>query len=612
MLARPGHWQVIRERDDDRFWMSVNSTILINDVSKRFYLRREHYRSFQDIFVNLGNRRSRAEEFWALRNVSLTVSPGETVGIIGDNGSGKSTLLKLVTRIIEPTEGRVQVSGRVSALLELGAGFHPDLSGRDNVYLNWSLMGLSRKQVDAHFDEIVAFAELEQFIDTPVRLYSSGMYVRLAFAAAIAIASDVLIVDEVLAVGDVAFQEKCYSRIHEMRREGRAILIVSHSLPILQRICDRIIWLDHGQVRYDGHPDQAISHYLNLVREREEAQIEKGDSEAEQDAARTVAVAGGLTYPCEITRVKLSNEQGQEQHIFAPYEPMHVEIGYLSYGRRERPLSATVTIRRDDGLEVHRVTAASYDVTFAPDLADGVIRLRYDGLNLAPGHYTVDVALTPYDDPLRLMANREGIHHLVIQAPVELDQGVVAMCCHWGGSTVHRDGSRLSTDGAQGEVGQRSQLTWAPSQARVAEVSERFVDGQWYGPEGDEASYRWLGEQASLYLMPPSPTSRLVVRYHNSLAQWGRGATRLKIYVDDQPLGEYNANQVDLMTAVGTISLPKRKVVKITFVVDRVARPIDWGIGEDTRALGVAIQDVSLQPVVSLDHVPVTNGVPMT
>src|SRR6476661_7014539 len=193
------------------------------------------------------------EEFWALRNVSFEVRQGEVVGIIGRNGAGKSTLLKILSRITEPTEGRVTLRGRVASLLEVGTGFHPELTGRENIYLNGAILGMNRTEIRKKFDEIVAFAETEKFLDTPVKRYSSGMYVRLAFAVAAHLEPEILIVDEVLSVGDVEFQRKCLGKMDEVsRRDGRTVLFVSHNLGIVTSLCRRVIWLDQGSVKEDG------------------------------------------------------------------------------------------------------------------------------------------------------------------------------------------------------------------------------------------------------------------------------------------------------------------------------------------------------------------------
>jgi lipopolysaccharide transport system ATP-binding protein len=204
------------------------------------------------------------EEFWALRNVNLRLKEGERLGIVGRNGAGKSTLLKILSRITDPTEGRVTLRGRAASLLEVGTGFHPELTGRENVYLNGAILGMSREEIRRKFDEIVAFAEVERFLDTPVKRYSSGMYVRLAFAVAAHLEPEILIVDEVLAVGDMQFQRKCLGRMEEAAKSGRTILFVSHNMGAITALCDRCIVLDQGQITYDGSPAEGVLRYLSV------------------------------------------------------------------------------------------------------------------------------------------------------------------------------------------------------------------------------------------------------------------------------------------------------------------------------------------------------------
>lgn len=230
--------------------MSNVPVITMNEVSKRFIIRKE--KSLKERLVNFGRSRKHKEDFWALRGLTLDIEAGTTVGLIGANGSGKSTLLKVIGGIIQPTNGVVRRRGQLAALLELGAGFHPDLTGRENVFLNGAILGLSQKQIEGYFDSIVDFSEIRDFIDTQVKFYSSGMYVRLAFAIAIHVDPDVLLVDEVLAVGDEPFQKKCMDKIKEFQQEGRTIVLVTHDLTTVEEMCDRAIVLSHGQVIFDG------------------------------------------------------------------------------------------------------------------------------------------------------------------------------------------------------------------------------------------------------------------------------------------------------------------------------------------------------------------------
>lgn len=232
------------------------TVIRVDNVSKRFILHKD--KSLKERLVNFTASRKHRDDFWALRDVDFEIPMGSTVGLVGHNGSGKSTLLKTIGGIIQPTTGSVSRRGRLAALLELGAGFHPDLTGRENVYLNASILGLSRQETDRHFDEIVDFSGIEEFIDTQVKFYSSGMYVRLAFAVAVHVDPDLLLVDEVLAVGDEPFQRKCMEKISQFQAEGRTIVLVSHSAEQVGSLCDRVIVLESGRIRHDGDPGDGI------------------------------------------------------------------------------------------------------------------------------------------------------------------------------------------------------------------------------------------------------------------------------------------------------------------------------------------------------------------
>ena len=231
--------------------------VRIEHVSKRFSLR--HDRSLKELVFSALKRKKLADTFMALDDVDLTVRAGETVGLIGFNGSGKSTLLKTVSGVLFPDSGRVMLRGRVAGLIEVGAGFHPDLSGRENVFLNGAILGMSRAQLEERFDDIVAFSEIEEFIDTEVKYYSSGMFLRLAFSVAVHTDPDIFLVDEILSVGDEPFQKKCLERIRELQAAGRTMIVVSHELEMLERLCTRIVVLRKGRTVFDGDPTEAIA-----------------------------------------------------------------------------------------------------------------------------------------------------------------------------------------------------------------------------------------------------------------------------------------------------------------------------------------------------------------
>jgi ABC-2 type transport system ATP-binding protein len=240
-----------------------DAVVRVSHLSKRFRLFHERHQSLKQSLLN--RRRSNHTDFWALRNITFDVHQGETFGIVGHNGSGKSTMLKCLTGILEPDEGTVSVHGSISALLELGAGFHPELSGRENVFLNAAILGVPRRQVQERFDDIVDFSGLEQFIDTPVKNYSSGMFVRLGFAVAVNVDPDVLIIDEVLAVGDADFQAKCGDKIAEFRDRGKTIVLVTHAMDDVVRLCKRAAWIDHGRLRMIGPPTEITDAYLDTA-----------------------------------------------------------------------------------------------------------------------------------------------------------------------------------------------------------------------------------------------------------------------------------------------------------------------------------------------------------
>ena len=242
----------------------ISNAIVVKDMTKTFkiYLDKANTLKEKILFLSRGKKEYRV----VLKNINVKIKKGETVALIGTNGSGKSTLLKLMTKIYYPTKGSVKTCGKLTSLLELGAGFHPDFSGRENIYFNASIFGLSKKEIDSRVDEIIKFSELEEFIDNPVRTYSSGMYMRLAFSIAINVDADILLVDEILAVGDQHFQEKCYKKLKEFKNNNKTIVIVSHDLDSIKNLCDRAIWIYDGEVKMDGKCSEVIDKYLEICK----------------------------------------------------------------------------------------------------------------------------------------------------------------------------------------------------------------------------------------------------------------------------------------------------------------------------------------------------------
>jgi lipopolysaccharide transport system ATP-binding protein len=376
--------------------MGTRSVIRVENVSKRFTLRHDRPRSLQELFLNVLHRErvSSKEMFWVLRDVSFEVEPGEMVGIVGENGAGKSTLLSLLSRIIEPTSGLIELNGRVGALLELGAGFHPDLTGRENVYLNGSILGFSRADMTRIFDDIVSFSELERFIDIPVRHYSSGMYMRLGFSVAIHVQPDILLVDEVLAVGDQAFQLRCLDRINEMRRRGVTIILVSHNLEKVQEMCDQAIWLDEGQIQAEGRVDHVIAKYMTQVLAEDSHALRTAD------AARAIRDSGvdddsswrWGSGEAEIVQVQFLDSQGQEQRNFRTGETFIARMHYAAHERIERPLFG-VALHHADGFLISGPNTGSADYSIEAIGGQGYIDFVIPHLPLLQGTYLFSAAL---------------------------------------------------------------------------------------------------------------------------------------------------------------------------------------------------------------------------
>ena len=276
--------------------LSAPEVVRLENVSKRFVVRRDN--SLKERLVTFGRAgRTHREDFWALKDISLSITAGTTIGLIGHNGSGKSTLLKIIGGILESTSGSVHNRGRIAALLELGAGFHPDLTGRENVYLNASILGMSKDETDERFEEILDFSGIGDFIDTQVKFYSSGMYVRLAFAVAVHTEPDILLVDEVLAVGDEAFQRKCLDKIREFQEEGCTIIIVTHALGQVVELCDRAVLLNRGEIVIDGDPSKAVAMFRDILEERRLESIKPSDRDRQSLGFTDITVTASETGP---------------------------------------------------------------------------------------------------------------------------------------------------------------------------------------------------------------------------------------------------------------------------------------------------------------------------
>ncbi len=399
--------------------------IELRNVSRRFVKKMERGRSLQELFIRLFRRRSTtADEFWPLRDVSLTVAPGDCVGVIGPNGSGKSTLLKLITGILPPTGGDVTVRGRISSLLELGAGFHQDLTGRENIYLNGSIYGLSRAEMDKRLDAIIDYAGLGDFIDTPVKHYSSGMYVRLGFAVAIHTTPDLLLVDEVLAVGDVAFQNKCMESIYNFRRQGGTLLLVSHDLTSIQSLCTKAIWIDNGLIAAEGDPADVVMAYKKHVANQEEAARQQDGRVTFQDGQRWG------TGEVELTQVELCSADGTPRTTFVTGEPLTIKLHYHAANPVEQPIFG-LSINHQSGAHLFGPNTKFGSLALERIHGQGVVTYTIDALPLLEGQYVLSAAVINATDTVTYDYHDRAYQFRVAYSPARAGYGMVDLRGRW-------------------------------------------------------------------------------------------------------------------------------------------------------------------------------------
>ncbi|EKQ50538.1 MULTISPECIES: ABC transporter ATP-binding protein [unclassified Clostridium] len=385
--------------------------IKVDNVYKGFKIYYDKGSTFKEkvIFKN----RNRHEVHEVLKGVSLSIKKGEVVGLLGENGSGKSTLLKLMTKIIYPDRGSIKIKGKVSSLLELGAGFHPDMTGRENIYTNASIFGLTRKEIDARLDKIIDFSELGDFIDNPVRTYSSGMYMRLAFSVAINVDADILLIDEILAVGDAAFQAKCFNKMQEIKNEGKTIVIVSHDTGSVERLCDRAVWIHEGDKRMDAAPHDVIALYLDKIMNKEIinlGNVENSDKKDEEEKINDNEQISdqesnnrtGNRY-IEIKDIKMvCANTDTEKYKFKPEDKVEIRIKYKRNNNNIKNSVVGIGIFRMDGVNCYG-TNTYIDNSQKIEVKDsGTIEIIIEKIQLLEGEYILDIAFhdeygTPYD-----------------------------------------------------------------------------------------------------------------------------------------------------------------------------------------------------------------------
>lgn len=381
--------------------MQEGNAVEVRDVHKIFkvYLDKGKMLKEKVLFA----KRNRYEERHVLNGISYDIPRGQAVGLIGRNGCGKSTNLKLLTRILKPNSGTIEVAGRVSSLIELGAGFHPDMSGRENIYINATIFGLSNDEIDRRIEDIIEFSELREFIDNPVRTYSSGMYMRLAFAVAINVDADVLLIDEILAVGDVSFQKKCFDKLVEVKENGTTIVIVSHSMDQMLSICDRLIWIENGKLKEDGEPKVVSMHYLDSMEDERIAKLAKESQEKlRSDRERSILELTDMVHPearrdgtgdVVFTSIDMYDANGEKCHIYNTGDKAVLKIEYKT--ELEHPsVNFNMDFVRSDNWQYCYGSCFTKPGDELPILnKKGTIYFTIEKLNLLPGKYYLDVGI---------------------------------------------------------------------------------------------------------------------------------------------------------------------------------------------------------------------------
>jgi ABC-type polysaccharide/polyol phosphate transport system ATPase subunit len=372
--------------------------IKVEKLRKSFQLKKRYRQAetLKSALINWfkGQRVVEPEKiFVALHDISFEIPQGTTLGIIGSNGSGKSTLLKLIAGLHRPTSGTVSVNGRISALIELGAGFHPEFTGRENIFINGIILGLSRKDIYEKFDDIVRFAELEEFIDNPVKTYSSGMYMRLAFAIAVAVEPEILLIDEILAVGDANFQRKCQNKMNTFKADGKTIVIVTHDLHAVERYCDKVLWLDQGELMGYGDVQSVMAMYLEHVAEQQRANLlDEHEMESKKSHRRNRWGSG----EAEITAVNLFNGSPKPCYLYKTGDKMTIELIYKAYQPIEDPVFG-IGIFRDDETHCYGTNTHLEKIPIPRIDGEGKIKFCIDSLDLTEGKYFLDVAVHTED-----------------------------------------------------------------------------------------------------------------------------------------------------------------------------------------------------------------------
>jgi lipopolysaccharide transport system ATP-binding protein len=399
----------------------LSPVIQFQHVSKKYQLGSEHPRSLQEVFVQR-HLRGKRQTFWALHDISFAIDSGEQVALIGMNGSGKSTILKLMSRVIDPTSGSLATHGRIAGLLELGTGFHPDLTGRENIFLNGSILGITRRDIQRQLEAIIDFADIGPFIDVQVRNYSSGMVVRLGFAVTTLLQPEILLIDEVLAVGDQNFQRKCMDRLAELQTAGVTLVFVSHAMDQVQRLCQRAIWLDHGVVRADGDAEEVAGTYLD---EQVSAQRPRFNPQFGVASHRRWG-----SFQAEITQVELLNRDGICPSFFKTGDFLRLRVHYMAHQRVERPAFGLAFYRRD-GTHVNGPNSVRDGLEIPFIEGPGWVDYTLEQLPLNQGEYELTVAIYDHDST-QAFDHQHRLYPLEVRSSnLWVEEGLIHMDAGW-------------------------------------------------------------------------------------------------------------------------------------------------------------------------------------
>lgn len=557
--------------------------VQFQDVSKRFIVRQ--HRTIQETAISWLRRSGSSQDFWALRDVSFYLEAGRTLGVVGRNGSGKSTILKLLSRVLEPTSGTVNVRGRVSALLELGAGFHPDLTGRENVFLNGAFLGLPRERMRERFDDIVTFAELERFIDEPVKHYSSGMYMRLGFAVAVHVDPEILVIDEVLAVGDMPFRQKCFAKLSEFKQQGVTIVFVSHDLMSVGRFCDEVLWIDSGQVRMHGPSDGVIAAYLSEARQRGDLQVAVTSSTlpAVKDTRQERWGSGDVV----INAVTVTDPAGSPLVDVAPGADVHVQIAYTA----QRAISAAsvgIGIHRADGVYVAGSHSAAEGKTFAIDEGEGTVACVIPKFSVSTGSFDLSVGIWPAEDWTQAFDMWKGVTRFVVVPHHPRQTGMLKVKLSWqiaGGGTL-----------ANAETVQPAAVPWnpVPDHLVMGNREEEFLGEGWYPVEYWPPHVRWTEKRANLFLHKEGVAHLLGIAmcrpHHTGEPVTGR------ILVDGRSIGEFSIATPDFERYLFPLQASANdRIKRVEIVVDEPMPSQAERQTHDERELGVAVREIWLE-----------------